>query len=61
MVDFLIAWGAEHAIGVGIGSLSVIIVTWILKKIPSEKIRKPVYNAFFAIGALELFACLLTN
>ncbi|MCK5613779.1 hypothetical protein KAR91_68575 [Candidatus Pacearchaeota archaeon] len=33
------------------GSIGLAVLTWILKKIPTEKIRKSIHGLFFKIGA----------
>ena len=49
-MEMLIAWVTQNiALSIG-GSIVVIVLPWILKKIPTEKIRKAVYNVCFTIG-----------
>lgn len=49
-MEMLISWATSQvALYVG-GSILVVILTWILKKVPSEKIRKAIYTLFFKIG-----------
>lgn len=51
MVELLTAWAIDHAVGLAVGSVLVIFVTWFLKKIPTEKIRKLVYDFFYVVGS----------
>jgi hypothetical protein len=50
-MEIITAWIMSHlAVSIG-GSIGVVILTWILKKVPTETIRDKIHKVFFAIGA----------
>ncbi len=52
MIEIITAWGTAQIAAYAGGSILIVIVTWILKKIPTVKIRKAIYDLFFKIGAI---------
>lgn len=51
IIELLTTWAIKNAVILASGSIGVFILTWILKKIPSEKIRKAVYDFSYKTGA----------
>ena len=50
-MEMLIAWATSQVAAYVGGSIAVVILTWILKKVDTAKIRKMFYDFFFKIGA----------
>ena len=51
MFEALAAWGIGKVAAIVGGSIAAFILTWILKKIPTEKIRKAIYGGCYFAGA----------
>lgn len=52
MIEMVTAFVNQQILTYIGASLAVVIATWILKKIPTEKIRTAIYKAFFEVGAI---------
>ncbi len=50
MIELITANIFTNIAGYAVGSIVLILLTWALKKIPTEKIRNAIYALFFRIG-----------
>jgi hypothetical protein len=51
MTAFITSWIVAHIAELVGGSIAVFVVTWILNKIPTARVRKWIYELFFSLGA----------